>query len=414
MTYSSAANVRPSACVEIESVAERLRFSMARSIPQVAALRADWVAFHSRYGIHEPDALLDSFIATIVGLGEGVVPYVAVLRDRDQIRGIIAGRTAVRSTACRLGYLKLSTARLRCLDVVHGGILTDRSSEARDAIWRHLQRILRSGEFDQVVVHHLAENSDLFADLCKGTIVREDLLPHRRMKLIPGAFEESIQVYSSKHRRNLRRDDRLLVEHFNNDVEVVLLSRENQLDEVFKVTREIARKTYQQGLGVALEDNSQWRATLTAEAKSGRMRCFVLRCAGKPIAFQLGVRWGAVYRMYFMSYLAEFRKLSPGAVLHVRVMRAMCEEGAAAVDYGFGDAEFKRSFSTESWNEASFRGYGNTWRGWTAKVMIGGFARASRIANGALRHIGLTEALKKMWRSRLRTAASREDRSDAC
>jgi CelD/BcsL family acetyltransferase involved in cellulose biosynthesis len=104
-----------------------------------------------------------------------------------------------------------------------------------------------------------------------------------------------------------------------------------------------------------------------------------------------------VYHLQSTGFEPRLSELSPGQVMLVRVMRDLHESGVRAIDYGFGDAGYKRIYGTESWDEATIFLYASTREGRSARLLHRLAGAATRLA--AL--TGLGGRLKKLWRARL-------------
>ncbi|MHC4082998.1 MAG: hypothetical protein ACYSU2_16935, partial [Planctomycetota bacterium] len=137
----------------------------ARTIEELSALEAPWNALRSSNGSATPNADPHRFSATVEALGAGVEPHVTLLGEVDCPRAIIVARRSTRKLGCRVGYLPLPSPRLRCLDVVYGGLITDGTEPAKQAVCNHLRLTLEAGDVDHVMVNHLPTDHELFGRL---------------------------------------------------------------------------------------------------------------------------------------------------------------------------------------------------------------------------------------------------------
>jgi CelD/BcsL family acetyltransferase involved in cellulose biosynthesis len=140
---------------------------------------------------------------------------------------------------------------------------------------------------------------------------------------------------------------------------------------------------------------------LIAEARHGRFRGYWLERDGSPLVFQVGARWRNTYRLLATAYLPELRRFSPGIVLHMRVLRLLCESGIDSVDYGYGDAEYKRTYGSDCTEHFTLHLYGAGLKSCLARGIDASSDRASRFARRVTGVLGMTDALKKKWRARL-------------
>ncbi|MHC4217256.1 MAG: GNAT family N-acetyltransferase [Planctomycetota bacterium] len=381
----------------------------ARTITELRALEAPWVALRDAHGTATPNADPHRFAATVEALGEDVQPHVTLLGDAGEPRAIIIGRRSTRKLGCRVGYLPFPSPRLRCLDVVYGGLITDGSEQAMQAVCDHLRRSLEDRDVDHVMLNHLPRSHELFDRLAGGfSFVPAGLdrgpHPHWRFTFADGPFENTLARFSRKHRYNLRRADRLLAEHFDGDVNLHRVCRNSQLDGFIEDAVRITEAGWQGGVGAGFGNPRVQRQLLTQAAEQRQLRCYLLWCAGEAVAFQAGVVCDGVYHLQSTGFMPELKKFSPGQVMLVRVMRDLRDSGIGAIDYGFGDASYKRMYGTESWDEATIFLYASTAQGRSARLLHWVTGAVSRVAGRS----GAGGWVKKYWRARL--AAARQSR----
>jgi hypothetical protein len=386
----------------------------ARTIEELSALEAPWNALRSSNGSATPNADPHRFSATVEALGAGVEPHVTLLGEVDCPRAIIVARRSTRKLGCRVGYLPLPSPRLRCLDVVYGGLITDGTEPAKQAVCNHLRLTLEAGDVDHVMVNHLPTDHELFGRLSRGFVFTPSGTdgsprPHWQFTFAEGPFENTLARFSRKHRYNVRRADRLLTEHFDGDATLEPTTSADDLDAFVEDAVRITDAGWQGSVGGGFGNPEVQRALLARAAEQGRLRCYRLRCGGQAIAYQAGVVLDGVYHLQSTGFLPQVGHLSPGQVTLVRVMRDLCESGVRAIDYGFGDAGYKRMYGTESWDEGTVYLYAPTRAGRSARLLHLVVRAASRLAAWGW----LAERVKKRWRARLALARSFACRTQA-
>ncbi len=250
------------------------------------------------------------------------------------------------------------------------------------------------------MVNHLPTDHELFGRLSRGFVFTPggtDGLPrpHWQFAFAEGPFENTLARFSRKHRYNVRRADRLLRRHFGGDSRLITITSADDLDAFVDDAVRITDAGWQGGGG--FEDPRIQQALLARAAERGRLRCYVLRCAGEAIAFQAGVVLDDVCHLQATGFLPQWATLSPGQVMLLRVMKDLCESGVRAIDYGFGDAGYKRMYGTESWDEATVYLYAPTREGRSARLLHLVARTASRLATWGW----LAQRVKKYWRTRL-------------
>jgi CelD/BcsL family acetyltransferase involved in cellulose biosynthesis len=85
------------------------------------------------------------------------------------------------------------------------------------------------------------------------------------------------------------------------------------------------------------------RAILAMQTPRFAGVCSVLRAGEEIIAIHVGMRSHRVLHWWFPAYDRSFEKYSPGIILLFRIAEALAEVGATVIDFGKGDAQYKRS-----------------------------------------------------------------------
>lgn len=384
------------------SVADGRR--VARTLAEAEDLRPGWESL--RASSLRPSLNADPlrYFATLASMSGHAEPWIATSAAGGRLRAMVIGRLSRRRPAISVGYLRVPAPPLACVDVVYGGVLAGDQPGDADEAAALLGLALDSGGASALTVNHLAKDDPARAPALAGPLRRAiaaPFAPHWRFALAPEGWDKTMARFSSKHRYNIKRTDRLLVEHFGGEVETRVFQTEADLPEFASGAAPLAARTYQAGLGAAFDDSPQWRSILGADARAGRMRCFWLVARGKPIAFQIGSSVGGVYFLESLGYDPDHRDHSPGTVLLLRSYALLAQEGVRTIDYGFGDAGYKRIYGTESWEESSVRVYGAGARAALAAGLDRAAEGISAAARRAMASGGTIDRVKKAWRKRL-------------
>jgi CelD/BcsL family acetyltransferase involved in cellulose biosynthesis len=92
------------------------------------------------------------------------------------------------------------------------------------------------------------------------------------------------------------------------------------LDHLFHDVEEIARKTYQRGLGVGFADTTRMRQRLELAARKGWLRAYLLYLGERPCAFWIGMLYGDTFVSDYTGYDPDLRQFSPGIGLVMRMI----------------------------------------------------------------------------------------------
>lgn len=377
----------------------------ATTSEEIAALREDWLILRSRYGTATPDADPDFFLDIYHALDEEVRPHVVVFRDDTAPYALIVGRLARKPITSRVGYFKVPSPHLQCLEIVYGGLITDGKPCSRTAVAGYLETLLSERAVDVLSVHHLNVDHPLAEVLAQGltshrrVVCLRDL--HWSLNLLDPATGERLMRHSRKTRSTFRRKDRKLVREFGTCVALRVFRYPSEAGEFVKYAGSITSETYQNALNTGVQDTERWRMIVQALADTGRFRGYLLYGRDEPIAYVVGAVFNQSFTLFATGFLPAYCQLSPGSVLLVRVLDGLASDGVTTFDFGFGDAEYKRLHGSRCWEEVTVRLYASGWRSALASHMERAAMVGSRFAARVARSTGMLRRLKRGWRGRL-------------
>ena len=376
---------------------------VARSVEEALALRETWTALP----IESPHADLDFYLAVIDEREEVVRPHAVVLLDDGAPSALLAARLEHVPLVASVGYREVYRPRVRALMLVPGGVVAPSRPAARELVGSLLHS-LREREADVVVFPSLRHDSELFAEV--QDVFRPfrrshfaEVRTHRRLRL-PATFEDFLAARSRKVRSGIRYDAKRLEQRLGDRLRIERLGAPADLDRIFRDIVRIAELTYQKGLGAAFLDTPELRRLTSLSLERGWFRAWVLYDEETPIAFWQGAVYGRTYHSAATGYDPSYGRDRVGIYLLSRVISDLCADPQVdTFDFGFGDADYKRHFSDEAWNESDLVVFAARPRplaiNTTRTAVMGGAYGIRR----ALDRIGLTDRIKAAWRRRLRT-----------
>ena len=161
-------------------------------------------------------------------------------------------------------------------------------------------------------------------------------------------------------------------------------------------------KSYLGGIQ-ALPDAREWENRIRLWLGKGCFSAYFLYLEGKPCAYQHLVRYAGTAHAMGTAYDPAFQRYAPGRFLQMRVIECLCEDdGIENLDYGFGDAEYKREICNEKWHEADVYMFAPTFRGMRVSVGFTGASLISAAARAIVARTGHLARVKKLWRDLLR------------
>jgi hypothetical protein len=386
---------------------EEITLRVCRSFEELEEIRPTWTSFECH-----PNSHID-FYRSVVSSMRGVQrPHVLVLYRGEKAEAMLVGRLEQKDVEFRVGYKSFYKTSARCLTFIYGGFLGNTSEAVADSLVHKIMQSLGKGEADLAFFNHLRIGSPLFdkATQSPGFFLRDHFQTsqtHRSMRL-PASKEHFEAAVSAKLRKHQRY--KKLVRDHAGDVKLTHFSGTEGLDQVVRDVDEIAKKTYQRGLGAGFVDTREMRERLQVEAEKGWLQTFILYAGGKPCAFWMGNLCGGQLYSGFMGYDPAFSQYSPGMFLITKAIEELSAKNGDLriehIDWGLGDAEYKTHLSTDDWKEASVYIFAPTAKGFFLNLLNSGAAAIDGTAKKVLEKTALIAKVKKSWRGRLRPAVA--------
>ncbi len=376
-----------------------LEVKIARSLAEVEEIRESWIAAKGHR-----DGNID-FCLNFVWSGEEFVrPHVVVIYRQGRADAILVGRIEDVRIRPKIGYFQLPAARTRLLNFANGGLLGNSSEENSEEFVKRAIAALQVGEADAVLFDRIPVASPIYqkASTMPGFLMRDRVIrsePHSSMTL-PNTLEQVFAAFSSGLRAEVRRKKRKIIADFGDRVKITRYIDESGLEGVLGQVEEIAKKTYQRALGVGFENSDRMRQRLRLCAREGWLRMYLLTVDNQPCAFWIGTVYDGVFYSDYNGYDPGYRDYSLGTFLLISMVEDFCKENVRAVDFGFGQAEYKDRFSNERAMEASVYIFSQGTKG----LFLNGSLTIASSIDGALRamldRVDLLPRIKRIWRAR--------------
>jgi len=375
------------------------RVTVARTIEEVEGLRDVWEAL-------QPERLTADFDyhLTVLRHAPAVIrPHVAVLERNGSPAALAVGRVEEVDLTARVGYATVLSPRVRALTISQGGLLgvDGQAAEpllaalsgalAQDNLHVLRLRLLPVGER----VHELASSRP-------GLLTRQHLgvQVERWRARIPATFDEYLAARSSKTRSNVKRYARRLEDRFGDGASFRVFRTPDELEELVRDTEAVHVKTYQHGMGAGLKGTELERRLRELAAERGWFRGFVLYLDDVPAAFWHGTAYRGVFYTGPTGYDPAHRDLRLGTYVLGKMVEKLCGE-VDWMDFGSGDAEYKRHFSDENRLEEDVTVFAPRARPVAINLAQTTVRGASRASKALLAKSGRLRAARRAWRGRL-------------
>ena len=217
-------------------------------------------------------------------------------------------------------------------------------------------------------------------------------------------YEEFFKERSSKQRNQLRKKEKVFSERFGAAFELREYRQPQQVMEFLSAAKTINRKTYQYRMfGERIDDDERSIAAARRAAVAGCFRSFVLWHGGQPLCFVLGhQRTDGTFEHRYTGFDPDHRDAAPGIYCNILLLQRLYETDRPRIlDFGSGDAEYKRLFSNETRMTASPVLLPRQWRFLIAHAMYEGSAALNETMKRLLLRMGVKDWLKRRMRDAL-------------
>ena len=382
-----------------------------KSVDEIENIRPIWEQLQASEPEATPNADINRYLSTLGSRGDGVRPHILLLSDKGEPKHMVIGRVEKTQLKYNIGYKTIFNLPVRSLTIVYGGILGAPTKELCALVIKELTEALRRKEADALFFNHLKVDSRIYQFarkvpnvLCRGSFAK--LEPHWSMSL-PENMDLFYAGCSKKHRANLRRYIRKLEREYSDSFKVVTYTREDELNEAVKAAAEISRETYQYALEGGIVGNSEALDMLTTEARHGWLELSVLFLEGQPCAFQHGYQYKRKYFLEQIGFDPKWRRYNVGKILFLKVLENMCnDQQVDQLDFGFGDAEYKRSYGDKCWHESSIHIFAPRLYPLMLNLLRIAFASISLTLKYIVRSKHSTNWIKRHWRRFLQKSST--------
>jgi CelD/BcsL family acetyltransferase involved in cellulose biosynthesis len=225
---------------------------------------------------------------------------------------------------------------------------------------------------------------------------------------LPESMDAFYGSQSKATRKTLRRALRHVEKEYPGQVEHAHYQRPREVDEAVAAMRQVSLKTYQFGMGAGFAGDQSERERLVEAAGKGWLRAHVLRLAGRPVAFELALQYGGTYFLCSSGYDPDMGEVSPGKVLFLLLLEELCRSRPVErLDFGFGDAEYKRTYCDVHWMEADVYVFGARPKLALINLLRTALIVVSLAARWIVDRLGVLRRVKREWRDRFQSGAAR-------
>ena len=361
-----------------------------------------------------------NYYLTVNELQESVVrPHVVVLHDAGEPVAMLIGSIVDSPLRLTMGYRVLYAPTVRSLHISYGGALGVDSPAIAQALMEEVSRTLVRKEAEMADLNFLKIDSAIHstAKSLPRFFSRDHIhAPNRHYELVlPDSFDAYLRSRSRNTRENIRRYSKRLKKKYGDRLSIARFWAEKDIDRMLSDIEAVAKKTYQRGLLKGLGNNERSRRLTSLAARRGWLRVYVLYIDGHPCAFWPGYLYRSTFFIDIPGYDPDYSADRLGNFLFMKIVEELCEDPLAdRIDFGFGGAQYKRSFGTDCWKEDRVFMFAPTAKGALLNITRTCVAKTEARARLVLERTRLLNLVKLRWRNHIRQKDSRPGGRGIC
>lgn len=168
-------------------------------------------------------------------------------------------------------------------------------------------------------------------------------------------FRESYEVFfqekTSKYKNQLRKKEKIFLAKFGSSYLLKEYRKVDDIQQFFDIASIINKKTYQNKLfGETVDNTPETIRSYSMLAYQGTFRSFILWHNEIPLCFILGFQGkDGKFLHQKTGFDPEWREYSPGIYCNILMLKRLYDiDRPVLLDFGSGDADYKRLFSNKS------------------------------------------------------------------
>lgn len=328
--------------------------------------------------------------------------FILILLD-NQVMAMLIGRVEEKCIDMKFGYKTIIKPKARLLNISYKGFLGDSTEIYMDIFIDNVIKYSHFNNIDIVSLDHIPVDSYLYQSaINKPGLLSRDYIrkkeSHWSMTL-PGTMEDFYKAKTKKSRQSFKNAINKVNKNFH--VTYKSFTDENNIDLLLNDAEEVAKRTYQRGLGVEFDRSKENDNRIKFIAKCGWLRACVLYLNGIPCSFAIGSLYNKVLYLNFIGYNPEYKKYEIGTILLLKMVENLIVEKVHEIDFGFGDAFYKQHFGNKNEIESSVCIYSTSIKGVMINILRTTIVGSSGMATKILKRMNILSKIKKYWRKQV-------------
>jgi len=218
---------------------------------------------------------------------------------------------------------------------------------------------------------------------------------------LPSTWEAFLKSRKKKHRNELSRYPRVLDRKFGEQWSIKRYDTQALAREFVGAAEVIASKTYHRGLEVGFRYNEEYVQRVALDARHERLRGYVLYIEDEPKAFYYGFIYKTTLHLAATGFDPAYRSYELGTILLMRIFQDCCGTEVKVIDFGLGDADYKRRLCSDYFVESSVYVFSNSMRGLCLHALHSITKLFNKLGKSLLDQLQITQHVKTRWKQRL-------------
>jgi len=172
-----------------------------------------------------------------------------------------------------------------------------------------------------------------------------------RKLILPADHDTYLSSMKRKVRYNIKRTVKQFVEVFNNEITLKEYTQTEDVETLLNHVDVLFSKSWQ-GNTLGYHKRNSLKAIEHKKniAKNGWLRCFILECNNKPIAFVIGSQFNGTFEYEETGYDPEYSSHSPGSVMTYMLIEQLFKQNIPTnINFGYGENVYKKVFGNHSY-----------------------------------------------------------------
>jgi len=317
---------------------------------QLGSLEPWWKEAASNPETH-PD-----YIKNLLTFRDSVIsPYIVVVRRGQSIETMLIARLEDDCIESKIGNYAIFRKKARLINIAYRGLIGTQDDQSILAILRKIDEDLEIGVADFAVFTQLREESisaKALNEMSDASLRIANLGPsvHHLFK-IPDTPENVLGRRSGSHRKKSSYYRRKAEREIAN-MEIVEAGTAEQLDQYLPEMDALAEMTYQRAIGAGFRLNAESRGLIDIGLKHRWIRVWLLNGDDGLRAFAMGLNYAGTFNYFTPAYDPNYSRFGLGSILLIHILEQLSKDQSIEYfDFGFGDADYKKGFSTTHWIE---------------------------------------------------------------